>query len=610
MSEQPQRTVTLTELLRIPLLRWKLVAGGAVVGCLLAIGYLVVAPPAATATAVVAIRPVVTDAFTTPGAGADRSINMNVESGIATSTDVLSRIAEARAVDVVAVRRALEIEVPTGGQILRFTYSADSVESAVESVNLAAATYLQVREEMYERQRADMLASYDERIATVAEQQTAAGRRAADSDSSGPAADAALAEFASLSNQLTQLNGARTEIAAIDVTPGWITQSAQQQLSTAGQPRVVYLLAGLLAGALLGILLTYLRESADRRVRSESDALDASGLPLLGTVRRRGLRVDARTVDADVRYVGMAIAEQLRQTVRTPVVVISSRNREDTTPMTASLAVALAADGQDVYVGDDSHRVAALREALLADRRRVPSGPFVPEQPTGQQPSAAGTGDARSPGGGRPAASTATVGAATASAGAATASAGAATASAAPRPSDAGANPGVDGDPESTLIFSLPRADQDHTVILPRVTESADSPAAPRRPSPRPSPTSGPPDRSDSSGDRAGGTRPAGGSVVGTIPVRTLPADALTVGAGMVRIGLYAQAPRDGSIVLFNAPPAESDERGVREARSGTAIVVVERDRTRLADLRRLTDRLRASGAEPLGFVLLGSGRG
>ncbi|MFY1695491.1 MULTISPECIES: lipopolysaccharide biosynthesis protein [unclassified Solwaraspora] len=593
MSEQPQRTVTLTELLRIPLLRWKLVAGGAVAGCLLAIGYLVVAPPAATAAAVVAIRPVVTDAFTTPGAGADRSINMNVESGIATSTDVLSRIAESRAVDVVAIRRALEIEVPTGGQVLRFTYSADSIDSAVESVNLAAATYLQVRQEMYERQRADMLASYDERIATVAEQQAAAGRRAADSDTSGPAADAALAEFASLSNQLTQLNGARTEIAAIDVTPGWITQRAQQQLSTAGQPRVVYLLAGLLAGALLGILLTYLRESADRRVRSESDALDASGLPLLGTVRRRGLRVDARTVDADVRYVGMAIAEQLRQAVRTPVVVISSRNREDTTPMTASLAVALAADGQDVYVGDDSHRVAALREALLADRRRVPSGPFVPEQSA-----ATASGGPTPPPGGPPAPTS-----------------GGTRPSGAPNPSGTGGNPGVDGDPESTLIFSLPRADQDHTVILPRVTESADSPAAPRRPSPRPSPTSGPPARSDTDGDRSGGAHPAGeraagGSVVGTIPVRTLPADALTVGAGMVRIGLYAQAPRDGSIVLFNAPPAESDERGVREARAGTAIVVVERDRTRLADLRRLTDRLRASGAEPLGFVLLGSGRG
>lgn len=593
MSEQPQRTVTLSDLLRVPLLRWPIVTGGAVVGLLLAIGYLVVAPPSASATAVVAVRPVVTDAFTYPGAGSDRSINMNVESGIATSTEVLSRIADARTEEMVTVRQALQIEVPAGGQILRFTYAAGTVDTAVESVNLAAATYLQVREEMYEQQRADMLASYDESIATVAEQQSAAQRRAANA-SSDTAADAALAEFGSLSNQLTQLNAARTEIAAIDVTPGWITQTAQQQLTNAGQPRAVYLAAGLLAGLVLGMMLSYLRESADRRVRSESDAVDASGLPLLGTVRRRGLRTDGRTVDADIRYVGMAIAEQLRKEVRTPVVVISSRNREDTTPMTASLAVALAADGQDVYVGDDSHRVAALREALLSDRRRVPSGPFVaaqagaePQQPTPAGDSTQPVGDVAPP----------------------------------------ERRPGDSTDSDSTIVFSLPGADNDRTVILPRMTDAVESAiGAQRRPSPRPSPT---PSAGQSGAGQSGAaaTRPAGdghpgaergsagrpstsGSVSATIPVRTLPADALTVGDGMVRIGLYAQAPRDGSIVLFNAPPAESDERGVREARAGTAIVVVERDRTRLADLRRLTDRLRSSGAEPLGFVLTGSGRG
>ncbi|WFE24108.1 lipopolysaccharide biosynthesis protein [Solwaraspora sp. WMMD937] len=574
MSDQPARTVTLTDLLRIPSLRWMTVVAGAATGLLLAIGYLVVAPPAASATAVVAVRPVVTDAFTYPGAGADRSVNMNVESGIAASTEVLSRIAEARSSDVVEVRRALEIEVPTGGQILRFTYSTGTVDDAVDTVNLAAATYLQVRQEMYERQRTDMLASYDESIVKVAEQQDAAQSRVANANST-PAADAALAEFGSLSNQLTELNAARTEIAAIDVTPGWITQSAQQQLSTDGPPGILYLAAGLLVGAVLGVLLTYLRESVDRRIRSEAEASEVAGLPLLGTVRRRGLRVDARTVDADVRYVGMAIAEQLRQAVRTPVVVISSRNREDTTPMTASLAVALAADGRDVYIGDDSHRVTALRDALLADRRRVPSGPFVPAQPGGGAPTPPG-GAAPTP------------------------------------PGAAEQRSGDSGDPESTLIFSLPNADQDRTVILPRVTDNADAPAGPaRRPSPRPTPGTG--QSQPSGGDRsATGDRPAGdgGPVVATIPVRTLPADALTVGAGMVRIGLYAQAPRDGEIVLFNAPPAESDERGVREARAGTAIVVVERDRTRLADLRRLTDRLRAAGAEPLGFVLTGSGRG
>ncbi|WP_230415738.1 P-loop NTPase family protein [Micromonospora tarapacensis] len=81
------------------------------------------------------------------------------------------------------------------------------------------------------------------------------------------------------------------------------------------------------------------------------------------------------------------------------------------------------------------------------------------------------------------------------------------------------------------------------------------------------------------------------------------------MGAGSVRFGTWRQGA-DHRLVLYNAPPTEADERGVAVARQGTAVVVVERDRTRQADLRRLVGRLRAAGVNPLGFVLCRSGRG
>ena len=80
------------------------------------------------------------------------------------------------------------------------------------------------------------------------------------------------------------------------------------------------------------------------------------------------------------------------------------------------------------------------------------------------------------------------------------------------------------------------------------------------------------------------------------------------VGVGNVRFGTWRQGA-DHGLVLFNAPPAESDERGVAVARQGSAVVVVERDRTRQSDLRRLVERLRAAGVTPLGFVLTRNGR-
>ncbi|MEU8301006.1 lipopolysaccharide biosynthesis protein [Micromonospora sp. NPDC048909] len=511
------RTVTLTDLLRVPLHRFRLVAGVAAVGLLAALGYLVLVPSAVTASAVVAVRPVVTDAFTPSGAGADRAVNMNVESGIATGTEVVQRLADAVDGDPRDIRAALEVEVPTGGQILRFLYQAPSPQRAVESANLAAQAYLDVRRTMYEKQRSEMLRSYDESIAKVVAQQSAVQKRV-NSARDTAAGDAAVAELAGINSQLTQLNSARTEIAAVDVNPGWVTQTAEKALVSAAGHRPTYLVAGLLGGLLIGIMLAYLWESMDRRIRSVSDGRDATGLPLLGTVRRQRFRGPRRAVDADVRYVAMAIAERVRQPARVSLLTA----REDPSGLTAGLAVALAADGREVFVADDSGRVERLRTAVLADRGRLPAV-AEPTRSVVPKPRPAGTPVA----------------------------ADAATRRPSPHP------PGA-----------RPSTDPDATLTLPRVTSAQ------------------------------GGEN---GRVIG--------AEDVPVGIGSVRFGSWRQGA-DHGLVLYNAPPAESDERGVAIARQGTAVVVVERDRTRQSDLRRLVERLRAAGVTPLGFVLTRSGRG
>ncbi|MET8042320.1 lipopolysaccharide biosynthesis protein [Micromonospora sp. NPDC005215] len=509
--------VTLTDLLRVPMHRLRLVGAAALVGLLAALGYVLLVPAALTANAVVAVRPVVTDAFTPSGAGADRAVNMNVESGIATGTEVVQRLANAAGGDPRDIRGALEVEVPTGGQILRFSYQAREAQRAVQGANLAAQTYLDVRRTMYEQQRAEMLRSYDVSITKVAAQQAALQKRA--SATKDPAAgNAVVAELAGINNQLTQLNSARTEIAAVDVNPGWVTQAAEKSLVASAGHRPLYLVAGLLGGALIGIVLAYAWESTDRRVRSVADGRDATGLPLLGTVRRPAFRGSPRAVDADVRYVAMAVAERVRQPAR--VALVSAR--EDATALTAGLAVALAADGRDVFVADDSGRTERLRATVLADRGRLPidpSRPLVPKPRPAGSPPAAAAGEAAAP--------------------------------RRPSPHPAAARPSTDADA---------------TLTLPRVSSA----------------------------------RPENGRVVDP--------DEVSVGVGSVRFGTWRQGA-DHGLVLFNAPPAESDERGVAVARQGSAVVVVERDRTRQSDLRRLVERLRAAGVTPLGFVLTRNGR-
>ncbi|SCL33731.1 Capsular polysaccharide biosynthesis protein [Micromonospora nigra] len=526
------RTVTFTDLLRVPLHRIRLIGAVAAVGLLGALGYVLVVPAAVTASAVVAIRPVVTDAFTPSGAAADRAVNMNVETGIATGTDVVRRLVDAFGKDQREIRDALEVEVPTGGQILRFLYRSDDAERAVEGANLAARSYLDVRRAMYEKQREEMLRSYDESISKVVAQQTAVQKRINSARNSGTAADAAVAELGGINNQLTQLNAARTEIAAVDVSPGWITQTADRNLAASAGNTPLLIAAGLLGGALVGLVLAFVWESMDRRVRSVTDGRDATGLPLLGTVRYRRFR-GRGAVDADVRYVAMAVAERVRQPARVSVLTA----REDATVVTAGLAVALAVAGREVFVADDSGRVDQLRAQVVADRDRLPASvdptrPTVPKPRVAEGPAAAEGGEAPRRPSPHPV----------------------------PRPA-----PEVD----TTVALPRPSGDPDATITLPRVKSGASS----------------------------------GNGRVAQV------AGAVAVGVGSVRFGTWREGA-DHKLVLYNAPPAEADERGVAMARQGTAVVVVERDRTRQGDLRRLAERLRAAGVNPLGFVLTRAGKG
>ena len=76
----------------------------------------------------------------------------------------------------------------------------------------------------------------------------------------------------------------------------------------------------------------------------------------------------------------------------------------------------------------------------------------------------------------------------------------------------------------------------------------------------------------------------------------------------MVRLCSLGEEP-DHGVVVVDAPPSDADERGVRAAQTGVAVLVVARDRTRNRELTRLVDRLRSAGAQTVGFVLTG-GRG
>jgi Mrp family chromosome partitioning ATPase len=539
-----QRVVGFADVVRIPLRRWRIVLATTAAVVLAVLGYLVLLPATYQATTVVVLRPVVTDPFTFPSSGADRVINMTAENGVALSNDVIDTTARILGRDPDEVRDALGVEVPTGGQVLRFQYGDDTEEQAVTGANTAAQTYLRVREAIYQQQRAALLLSYDSTIRQVTDQRRAAQKElpglASAADTVPPRTQAMLDQVSALNDQVAQLANQRAKIASADLSPGSITAAARAPLPSSHDAGSLYLGGALLGGALLGMIAAHAREALDRRIRSLDQAADLIGVPALGVVRSAGRHSEAAAA-ADARYVSLAVLKWIDRHPDRPLVLLSGRDDEGRTTVSGNLAVALAEAGQKVWLAAPTDVHEQLRRILSTAQKRTPprprTAPSGDEAPTETRLNGTAAGDRRSSGAG----------------------------SGRPRAGGTGGRTALAGvetqhdDPEATLVMDAPSA----PVVAP-VTPGAE------------------PDRD----------RPAG----------------VPVGAGEVALCPLGEHPAEG-VVVVDAPPSDTDERGVRTAQSGVAVLVVARDRTRNRELTRLVDRLRSAGAQTVGFVLTG-GRG
>jgi capsular polysaccharide biosynthesis protein len=548
------RPVGVDELARIPLRRWRAVLATTVLLTVGAAGYVLFAPTTWTATSVVVIRPVVTDPFSLPNGGADRAVNMTAENGIATGNDVIDKVAAATRWTVADVADALTVENPVGGQVLRFSFDGDSPSVAMTGANTAATTYLQVRRTMYDAQRKSVLKSYDATIALVTAERKKTQRDLPDTVNAAgtsPRSSALLDQMRSLNDQLATLAEQRSKVASADLSPGVVTIAARAPLPSSGDAAPMYLLAAVLGGLILGTVVAFVRESLDRRIRSAVDAVDATGAPLLGSVHRAPRGTDGNATD--MRYLALSVASWTEDQPGRPLVMLSEREDEGRVQVSAGLAAALAEAGHEVYLGATDEAVESLRDVLLAAQRRA--SPVITRHRVPRVAHAASqlvdAVNAAVPDSALNAMQP--VGRATPPVGRATLPVGRATPAA------------VNGMGTTTMFASETSYASDPDRLL----------AAP--------------------GSRA------------AVPIRD-EADLLHIGSGSVRLGpLETDNPEQ--LIILDGPPAEADDRGVWAARSGRAVLVGSRDRTRTAALSRLADRVRAAGVRPLGVILTGAGR-
>ncbi|WP_433720811.1 hypothetical protein ACQP2Y_36910 [Actinoplanes sp. CA-051413] len=540
-----QRVVGFADVVRIPLRRWRIVLSATAAVTLAVLAYLFFFPATYRATTVVVLRPVVTDPFTLPSSGADRAINMTAENGIALGNDVIDSTARILDRDPEAVRESLTTEVPTGGQVLRFQYAGDSERSAITGANTAAQTYLRVREDIYKQQRAALILSYDNTIKQVTGQRLAVQKTLPNQKSS---TDTASPRTEATLDQVSALNDQIAQLANARAKVSSADLSPGSITAAARSPIPSSHDAGLLyllGAGLGGLLLGMVAAHAREALDRRVRSIDQAA-DLVGLPALGVVRAVGRHHDeaaaADARYVSLAVLKWIDRHPDRALVVLSGRNDEGRTTVTGNLAVALAEAGQDVTLAAPPETHEELKRVLFAAQKRTP-----PRPRTLSTSAPAGLNGSAAAGrlglGGTGATAAPGV---TRVAGSGVRTAGAPT-----------QVQTTSADPEATLIMEAP-VRQTPVVAAGSAGSDADS--------------------------------------------RLL---VVLIGGGVIRLCNLGEEPESG-IVVIDAPPSDTDERGVRAAQSGVAVLVVARDRTRNAELSRLVDRLRSAGAQTVGFVLTG----
>jgi succinoglycan biosynthesis transport protein ExoP len=291
--------------------RWRWIAGGLVVGIVLAGAYSQTRPVHYTATTQVAVRQVVTDPFNSNGTNLTVAISMPTEKEIASSQGVAD-VAKATLKSSQSTRSLLNhlsVSIPNGTQILSFAYQSDSPDLAVKGAQAFANAYLKSRQAQIQATVTNIASTLAKQIKTLQAQSSSLASKIAVADT---------AEKAALGSQRSgvdiQLAGAETSasaLASLDTTPGYITSQATRPQNPTGVTTKILVILGALLGLIAGIIVAQIRAGSDGRVFDAEEVAEILGVPLLN---RAPLKLSAlwRYTDSPGRNSSRTV-EQLRE---------------------------------------------------------------------------------------------------------------------------------------------------------------------------------------------------------------------------------------------------------------------------------------------------------
>lgn len=217
---------------------WKILLATVILVTAAAVSVSYLLPTRWEAKAVITVEPISAVPLA-GGASSAVQVNMNTESVVAQSTEVLSRaVNEVPGLSIRDLRRSLTVSVPKGSQVLEFTVSTDSADLAPKAANAVALAYNRQRIESAERVIDETTQSLVERIVAL--------------EQARDAAQEGTAEHQTLTLQISSLQERQASLTAATFYPGTLVSPAATPNYPSNFPLKTFVVAGGFLGVLLG----------------------------------------------------------------------------------------------------------------------------------------------------------------------------------------------------------------------------------------------------------------------------------------------------------------------------------------------------------------------
>ena len=375
MSAEPTPTgsVELRDYLRVFKRQLALIVAITLLGAAAAAAYTFRRTPVYESSASVLVRAITTNAFD-PGSRVDQQLNMFNQRQLAMSEPVAALAAKTLKTTATPAQllEHVKADVPANSQILRIRYQDTVPLTAQRGADAFAKAYLTSRESDARAQATISQKSLQSDITRFQKQATAAEKVIGDPDADSATRQAAQAKLAAANNRLDQLLSQLSGFQSLDFTPGTVIAAAGLPSTPASPNNRLDVGIGLLVGLFLGVVLAFVRDRTDDRLRGREDLAERLDRPVLATIPPLSKRVRqpgrllrwkrrSRNSLVTLEQPNSPAAESYR-TLRTrmarlsaqldinSVMIVSAGVGEGKSTTAANLAVVLAETGKDVLL--------------------------------------------------------------------------------------------------------------------------------------------------------------------------------------------------------------------------------------------------------------------